>query len=249
MYLTLQNHVVDNSHENDIDRTRRSTRHSHRITEISKNRRQLNSSETLYDYDNTGIHTRRRSRNEEARLKEGLKLSGSPESNDKENKDNSLIRINGKIKKAKNDKEEGIGGDTKPNSEADKKIEENGKAEGKFCNILFLNKLSWCTFNNLNLGEENSKDEKQANASSESEEMQRMQTRRKNNDNRIVSEDDKYSPRRTRSHKVSGLAFFNLINFYVVKTYFFLSRKFKFIRSRESLFIEESTSKTSFKQQ
>lgn len=113
-------------------------------------------------------------------MKEEVEISGRRDCTDAETKENGIIRrVIGKLRKSKNDKEE----EENDASNIDVKVEtvqtadENGKPN------------------------ENDKGDKPGN-SSESEEIKKTQTRRRSN-NRLI-ESDTYSPRKTRSHKISG---------------------------------------------
>lgn len=154
----VQVHQDNGGHDAAIDRTRRSTRHSHGL-------------------DNIGIHTRRRSKAEEVRIKEELEVAGNKENN------GLIRRANGRVRKAKNDKEEeeeeGVDAAVEAGSVEDEQGEEQKQGGSN---------------------KEGGKRE----GSTESEESKKIQTRGRVN-NRIMEDGDKYSRRRTRNHKISGI--------------------------------------------
>lgn len=195
----------NSNHPTNLDRTRRSTRHSHRLEDI-------------------GIHTRRRSKNEELRIKEEMEIPSRRDVIDGEPKENGLIRrVNGKLRKSKNEKDEENENtaDTTVKPENVETTEPNGKQKQT----------------------ENNKEDKQE-VSSESEEVKKMQTRRRVN-NRII-ESENYSPRRTRSHKISGLCkkYMQLSNYFVA----FISRELELFRSRwQNVLFKKPSSKAPFK--
>lgn len=160
----FQDPQENSNHPSNLDRTRRSTRHSHRLEDI-------------------GIHTRRRSKNEELRIKEEMEIPNRRDVIDVEPKENGLIRrVNGKLRKSKNDKDEE--NENTANTTTKAEIVETSEPNGKQKQT------------------ENNKEDKQE-VSSESEEVKQKQTRGRVN-NRII-ESENYSPRKTRSHKISGL--------------------------------------------
>lgn len=124
----LQDHQENSDQNKSLGRTRRSTRHSLRLEDIT-------------------IHTRRRSRNEEVRVKDEVEVPVP----DDEVKENGLLRrVNcSRLRKSKNDKDVGVehnencGTDAKVLEESvesiqqdeDRKVVGNGGEEGKVANF------------------------------------------------------------------------------------------------------------------